>query len=66
MGTIKKILFTNKKTNETKQINVGEIGENVFKVTNDTSLMNMAIRSLTKYDSCEHELFDIKVVREEV
>ena len=65
MGAIKKVLFTNIKNNETKEINVGEIGSYVFNLTKNTRLMNQAIRSLHRNDTCEHELFKIEVIREE-
>ena len=65
MGAIKKVLFTNLKNNETKEINVGEIGSCVFNLTKNTRLMNQAIRSLHRNDTCEHELFKIEVIREE-
>lgn len=65
---MKKVYFTNKKTNATNDCRVGNIGELVFAITHDVNEMNDAIRWCNKHhvgDVFNSDNYTIKLVESE-
>lgn len=65
---MKRVYFTNKKTNATNDCRVGNIGELIFAITHDVNEMNDAIRWCNKHrvgDVLDSDNYTIKLVESE-
>lgn len=65
---MKRVYFTNKKTNATNDCRVGNIGEFIFAITHDVNEMNDAIRWCNKHhagDVFNNDNYIIKLVESE-
>ena len=64
---MKRVYFTNKKTNATNDCRVGNIGELIFAITHDVNEMNDAIRWCNTHkvgDKFDKNLYSIEIISE--